>query len=153
MPPQACSIQLDGGHTTRPHHLLTLCLLQQIVTPVGHVEYGKDGGKDDSGDDVDLLGPGGELVEPGLEEVPLFLRLHVDLALVQLRGGHHHVVARTPHQGLQMKEREFVLNTQQAINNVRVFFFPKNALILDYWPQYKHIHNKQTDITVVHKVN
>lgn len=62
--------------------LLTLCLLQQVITPVGHVEDGKDGWEDDPGDDVNLLGAGGELVEPGLEEVSLLLRLHVDLALV-----------------------------------------------------------------------
>ena len=86
-------------------YLLTLCFLQQIVTPVGHVEDGEDGGEDNPGDDVDLLGARRELVEPGLEEVSLLLGLHVDLALVQLRGRHHHVVARTSHQRLE-RERE-----------------------------------------------
>ena len=71
---------------------LTLRLLQQVVTPVGHVEDGEDGWEDDPGYDVDLLGPRGELVEPGLEEVPLLLRLEVDLARVQLVGVHQHVL-------------------------------------------------------------
>ena len=69
---------------------LTLGLLQQIVTPVGEVEDGEDGGEDDARDHVDLLRPRGELGQPGLQEVEvLLLRLvHVDLALVQLV---HHV--------------------------------------------------------------
>ena len=46
-----------------------LALLQEVITPVAEVEHGKDGGEDDSGDDVDFLGPGGKFVQPGLEEV------------------------------------------------------------------------------------
>ena len=66
----------------------SLALLEEVVTPVAEVEHGEDGGEDDAGDDVDLLGPRGELVEPRLEEVLAFAparpELHVDLALVQL---------------------------------------------------------------------
>ena len=56
-------------------------LLGEIECPVGDVEEGEDGREDDAGEDVDLLGPRGELVEPGHQKVLTLARLHVDLAL------------------------------------------------------------------------
>ena len=44
----------------------SLALLEEVVTPVAEVEHGEDGGEDDARDDVDLLGPRRELVQPGL---------------------------------------------------------------------------------------
>ena len=64
---------------------LTFGLLHEVVAPVAEVENGKDGGKDNPRDDVDLLGAGGEPIEPCLEEVviPLLWLVHDDLASVQ----------------------------------------------------------------------
>ena len=60
------------------------CLLKKVVAPVGQVKHGEDSGKGDAADDVDLLGPGRELVKPRLQEVVVPFRLHVDLTMVQL---------------------------------------------------------------------
>lgn len=70
--------------------------MQEVVAPVAEVEDGENGGKDDPRDDVDLLGAGGEPVEPRLQEVvvPLLRLVHDDLAGVQLRARvQHHLVA------------------------------------------------------------
>ena len=45
-----------------------MSLLHEIVTPVGEVEAGEDGREDDPREDVDLLGPRWELVEPEKKE-------------------------------------------------------------------------------------
>ncbi len=95
----------------------TLRLLQEVVAPVAEVEDREDGREDHPGDDVDLLRPRGELVQPGLQEVvALPLRLYVDLARVELVRGRrrgrrveHHLVATgaaaavpaAAHQGLR----------------------------------------------------
>ena len=49
-----------------------------LLPPVAEVENGKDGGEDNPRDDVDLLGAGGEPIEPCLEEVviPLLWLVH-----------------------------------------------------------------------------
>ena len=68
-----------------------VCLLAEVESPVGHVEEGEYSGEDDPGEDVYLLGPGGELVEPELEEVPPVAQgpsLHVYLTLVKVGQGH-----------------------------------------------------------------
>ena len=60
---------------------LRIGLLREVEGPVGDVEEREDGGEDDPGENVDLLGPAGELVEPGHQEVLALSRLHVDLTL------------------------------------------------------------------------
>ena len=63
---------------------ISIGLLGQVEGPVADVEERKDGGENNAGKNVDLLGPAGELVEPGHQEVAALARLHVYLALVDV---------------------------------------------------------------------
>ncbi len=63
---------------------ISICLLGQIKCPVWDIKERKDGREYYTGENVDLLGPGGKLVEPGHEEVLAFPWLHVDLALMDI---------------------------------------------------------------------
>ena len=54
---------------------LSIGLLRQVEGPVGNVEERENGGENNAGQDVDLFGARGELVEPGLEKVFAFARL------------------------------------------------------------------------------
>ena len=83
-----CLSSLAGGGGAARYLLdLSVGLLRQVEGPVADVEEGEDGGKDDAGQDIDLLGPAGELVEPGRQEVLALARFHVDLALVDVVEG------------------------------------------------------------------
>lgn len=85
------------------HTLLTLGLLEEVVAPVGQVEHSKDCRKCDAADDINFLGPWRELVEPGLEEVVISLRLHVDLTVVKLV--HHGVMCSLTPTGWGWRRR------------------------------------------------
>lgn len=67
-----------------------MSLLQKVVAPVGQVEHSEDGRESHSTDHIYLLSPGGEFVQPHLQEVVVLLRLHVDLAMMQF--AHQRVV-------------------------------------------------------------
>ena len=66
---------------------ISICLLGQVEGPIADVEERKDGGENNAGKNVDFLGPAGELVEPGHQEVAALAGLHVYLALVNVVVG------------------------------------------------------------------
>ena len=72
--------------------------MRQVKGPIGQVEEGKDGGEDDSGENVNLLSSRRELIEPGDEKVSPLPWLHVDFALVNVIDVRK-VGVRTPHGG------------------------------------------------------
>ena len=133
---------------------LSIGLLRQVEGPVGNVEERENGGENDAGQDVDLFGAGGELVEPGLEKVFAFARLHVDLALVDV--AHQRVVVAHVHRvvvGVVVVLRRAVVETAGVVA-VATGTTPHQRLLKKRWNNNqmcsKHtFFSEKTTLTVV----